>query len=771
MMKFLILIAASGFAFGEDKKGGEEENKDPAEGHSIHGEVFNKGPRQAAVLIPGTGDVQFKITTKSAEAQKFFDQGIGQLHGYWDFEAERSFRQASMLDPKCAMNYWGMAQANFKNNERGKGFSDEAVKRKEGASEREKMWIDGLAGYFKDIKADKKKRLRDYIRTVEKIAAKYPDDIEARAFLLKQIYYNHRNGHPIPSHFTIDLLAKQILEKNPDHPVHHYRIHLWDRELTENALDSAAAGGPAAPGIAHMWHMPGHIYSYAKRYTDGAWQQEASARVDHAHMIRYRLIPDEISNFAHNNEWCIRNLNHIGRFKDAIDLSKNMIELPRIAKMKGEGDKAKYDPSGSSWQYGRQRLRDTLFRFESWDTLIAISETNYLRPDDKSLTQNDHDKFIGIAKFENGNHAGGLKHLAAIEKRLREEEKKRDAGVAKAEKKAKDDKKEEKQIESAKKAAEKTFAKKIAELETRFNEMTVYASLTSKPQDLKKAEELLPKLKNLAKARHARLWMRAGKMDEAIKLAGEAVSGGKNELQPLAAQVEIFYKAEKKDEAKKAFELLRDVAANADAGLPMLTRLNPIAESLGFPKTDWQNKFVVAKDLGERPPLDELGPFRWSPPEAPQFSITSMEGKPVTSADRAGKTTLMIFFLGKGCTHCMEQLNKFAPMQKKFADVGIDIVAVSTDSASGLKETLQTSDKPFPFPLFSDKKLTAFKDFRAYDDFEKMALHGTFLIDGDGQIRWQNISFEPFMHSDWLLEECQRLLSFGKSGTVLSANQ
>ncbi len=43
-----------------------------------------------------------------------------------------------------------------------------------------------------------------------------------------------------------------------------------------------------------MWHMPGHIYSKLKRYDDAAWQQEASARVDHAHMIRYQIIPESI---------------------------------------------------------------------------------------------------------------------------------------------------------------------------------------------------------------------------------------------------------------------------------------------------------------------------------------------------------------------------------------------------------------------------------------------------------------------------------------------
>jgi peroxiredoxin len=121
-----------------------------------------------------------------------------------------------------------------------------------------------------------------------------------------------------------------------------------------------------------------------------------------------------------------------------------------------------------------------------------------------------------------------------------------------------------------------------------------------------------------------------------------------------------------------------------------------------------------------------------------------------------------IFFLGKGCLHCMEQLNAFAPLQKKYDEAGIDLVAISTNPVAELKETLAgdgETTSPFPFPLLSDASLVAFKDYRAYDDFEKQPLHGTFLIDRSGHIRWQEIGYEPFMNPEWLLEECRRLLS------------
>ena len=58
----------------------------------------------------------------------------------------------------------------------------------------------------------------------------------------------------------MDALANDVLAVDPMHPVHHYRIHLWDGEKERRALNSAALCGQGSAGIAHMWHMPGHIY-------------------------------------------------------------------------------------------------------------------------------------------------------------------------------------------------------------------------------------------------------------------------------------------------------------------------------------------------------------------------------------------------------------------------------------------------------------------------------------------------------------------------------
>jgi alkyl hydroperoxide reductase subunit AhpC len=110
----------------------------------------------------------------------------------------------------------------------------------------------------------------------------------------------------------------------------------------------------------------------------------------------------------------------------------------------------------------------------------------------------------------------------------------------------------------------------------------------------------------------------------------------------------------------------------------------------------------------------------------------------------------------------MQQLHAFIPIAKDYAAAGISIVAVSTDTPEDLNKAWQGAKLEagtFPFPLASDADKKIFRSFGAYDDFEKSPLHGTFLIDGQGRIRWQDISAEPFMDTKFLLKECKRLLA------------
>ena len=109
--------------------------------------------------------------------------------------------------------------------------------------------------------------------------------------------------------------------------------------------------------------------------------------------------------------------------------------------------------------------------------------------------------------------------------------------------------------------------------------------------------------------------------------------------------------------------------------------------------------------------------------------------------------------------HCAEQLNAFAPKTEDFENAGMQMVAISSDDQDGLKQSIEDYNDTMPIRLASDKSNAVFKKFRAYDDFENQPLHGTFLVDGQGKIRWQDIGYEPFMDHEFLLSEAKRLLA------------
>ncbi len=765
-----------------------------AAGHSLHGEAFNQGPRQAAYLMEGMPKIQFPITTKVPLAQKFFLQGIGQLHGFWFFEAERSFRQVAALDTNCAMAYWGMAMANLNNPKRAREFVERATPLTNSLSRRETLWIDATAKlYPEEAKSAKKTekdlqsapapapttdRHRAFVRSLEQLIEEFPEDIEAKAFLVWKIWNNQGNGLPITSHTAVDSLANEVLAVDPMHPVHHYRIHLWDDEKALRALNSAALCGQGTSGIAHMWHMPGHIYSRLNRFADAAWQQEASARVDHAHMMRDNVLPDEIHNYAHNNEWLIRNLGYMGRVRQGIDLSKNLIELPRHPKYNtlttyfsptndiSTNNVQTYQRRTSSARHGRTALVNLLSRYELWDQTIALAETLHLEPTEIPDEQVGRLTVLGTAYFEKGDIKKGAEQLDLLTDVLKLQREQRRNAADEADEKAHKDKLADDKLASTMTEALRSHANRIKLTEKAIDELKVYANLAAKKEVTK---EMLESIKDLPKQQLALIHFRAGDKEKAELHAKEASNSATNQVQPLASYIDILWRLGKTNEAVKAFQTLRIAAGESDLDLPVMERLAPLAKSLQMP-ADWRTPAPQATDVGQRPPLDSLGPFRWQPTPAPEWTLSDAKGKQVSLKHYRGKPVVILFYLGYGCSHCLEQLNAFAPATKDFSEAGISLVAISTDSREGLQKTFAKSKTQdgFSFPLLSDEPLEVFKRFRAFDDFEDMPLHGTFLIDGQGLVRWQDISFEPFTDTKFLLTESKRLLGLN-SRTDLAA--
>ncbi|MGH7138655.1 MAG: redoxin domain-containing protein, partial [Pirellulales bacterium] len=680
-------------------------------GHSLHGEVFNEGPRQRAYLMGTTSNVAIKVTTKSEDAQKFINQGLGQLHGFWYFEAERSFRQAAALDPECAMAYWGMAMANRENTKRGRGFIAEAVKRKSGVSPREAAWIDALNQYLApgpDKKPrDDKERRRQYIRALEAIAQDHPDEIEAKAMLALMIWECSSHGLPISSHEAVASLLREVHAANPMHPAHHYVIHLWDGEKPVRALPSAARCGQSAPGIAHLWHMPGHTYTRVQRYADAVWQQEASARVDHAHMMRDRVMPDQIHNYAHNNDWLVENLSFIGRVRDAVELAKNLSELPRHPRYNTLGG------SGSN-KLGRHRLLALLPQFELWEELVRLSQTPLVELSEAEDEQVRYRRAVGSALIASGDLTQGKTHVVALQELESKIKAERDKAATDAEAKAKIDKKPDDQIAKARTDAAAGFNHRLETVAAALEELHGRWALAGNDKSVALAH--FEKAKGLGKEALSRAYLAAGDKAKAEQLAREAIKEGKNRVLPLANCVEVLFQCGKNQEATEEFHKLQAMSAFIDRDLPIFKRLDELAPKLGLP-TEWRQPYQPASDVGNRPELATLGPFRWQPSAAPDWTLVDSKGASVSFSSYRGRPVIVIFYLGFGCLHCVEQLTTFGPMQPEFAQAGIDLVAISTDNVETLRQSIESraagGSPPLPVTLLSDAALAVFKDYRA----------------------------------------------------------
>src|SRR5262249_50037894 len=68
-------------------------------------------PEKPVTLYPGLGNWHHAISTTKPDAQRYFDQGLALMYGFNRYEAQRSFRKASEIDPNAAMVWWGLVMS------------------------------------------------------------------------------------------------------------------------------------------------------------------------------------------------------------------------------------------------------------------------------------------------------------------------------------------------------------------------------------------------------------------------------------------------------------------------------------------------------------------------------------------------------------------------------------------------------------------------------------------------------------------------------------
>jgi len=249
-------------------------------------------------LMPGLGNVHHPVSTKNRVAQQFFDQGLKLVYGFNHDEARRSFQRVADLDPELAMAWWGVAltlgpnynlPVDIEREKAGYDAVQRATALKGNASEPERAYIDALAArYSNDPKADLHALDVAYKDAMSKLAARYPDDLDATTLYAESLMNLHPwelwspDGKPNEDTEEIVSLLESVLKRDPNHlGANHYYIHAVEASpRPERALPSAARLEKLAPAAGHLVHMPAHIYSRVGDHSASARCNELAAAAD-----------------------------------------------------------------------------------------------------------------------------------------------------------------------------------------------------------------------------------------------------------------------------------------------------------------------------------------------------------------------------------------------------------------------------------------------------------------------------------------------------------
>jgi tetratricopeptide (TPR) repeat protein len=269
-----------------------------AQTHAAHTEAAAK----PATLMTGVGTLHHTVSTKNAQAQQFFDQGLRLIFAFNHDEAARSFRRVADLDPKLAMAYWGVAEAvgpNYNDpasDDRFQAAHDaiqKAVELSSSAPASEQAYINAMAKRFPaDPKADRKKAAEDYRDAMREVVKNFPDDLDA-ATLFAESGMNlhpwglwHVDGTPEEGTEEVVATLESVLKRDPDHMgAVHYYIHAVEASRNpERALAAANKLAAMAPGAGHLVHMPAHVYIRTGDYEAAVKTNQQAAIVDRAYI-------------------------------------------------------------------------------------------------------------------------------------------------------------------------------------------------------------------------------------------------------------------------------------------------------------------------------------------------------------------------------------------------------------------------------------------------------------------------------------------------------
>ena len=228
------------------------------------------------------GTVQFPVSC-DARVQKNFERGVALLHSFAFDTAEATFRQVSQDDPHCAMAHWGIATtfsrwAGPDEKQRSKGWEEiKTAKSLHAPTKRERDYIAAEATVYQHPQRKDDQRGKRYLKAMEKLCRRYPEDHEAAVFYALALEEADRADDPTHANrMKAAAILEKLLQIEPDHPgVAHYLIHTYDvPDMAKLGLPAARRYAQIAPAAPHALHMPSHIFARL-----GMWQEDIDSNL------------------------------------------------------------------------------------------------------------------------------------------------------------------------------------------------------------------------------------------------------------------------------------------------------------------------------------------------------------------------------------------------------------------------------------------------------------------------------------------------------------
>ena len=300
--------------------------------------------QQIAPLFEDLGKHYYTISTSSKEAQVFFNQGLNLTYAFNHAEAHRSFMEASRLDPKSAMTYWGQAYTlgpnindQFPDKER-RDKSYEAVQKAKllasKSTSKEQALINALTYRYSKDSVDIGVLNLAYMNEMAKVSEQFPNDAEIQTLFAAAVMntvpwdYWDNEGKPSPNVAEAKAALEKAIAINTDHPgAHHYYIHMVELPKPDLGVPSADKLNGLMAGAGHLVHMPGHIYMRVGRYEDAVIVNEAAILADEDYISQcYAQGLYPLGYYPHNIHFLWSAASMLGDSKVAIAAAKKTAE-------------------------------------------------------------------------------------------------------------------------------------------------------------------------------------------------------------------------------------------------------------------------------------------------------------------------------------------------------------------------------------------------------------------------------------------------------------